>query len=94
MQALGSGQPTIEEPLSIENILMLVCWPNTHNFIKRKFYIVKNRVPKHVNTHIILNTHDKCSFILHWTQHLNESWCFLLVLNTLKCCEIGQQNWL
>jgi hypothetical protein len=27
MQALGSGQPTIEEPLSIENILMLVCWP-------------------------------------------------------------------
>jgi hypothetical protein len=43
MQALGSGQPTIEDPLSIENILMLVCWPNVHNFIKRKFYIVKKK---------------------------------------------------
>jgi hypothetical protein len=37
MQGLGSGQPTIEEPLSIEKILMFVCWPNVHNFIKRKF---------------------------------------------------------
>jgi hypothetical protein len=46
MQALGSGQPSIEEPLSIENILMLGCWPNAHNFIKRIFLHCNKRVPK------------------------------------------------